>query len=462
MSTLFNRQPQTQFLYPGNGSQLSYQQQQHQQQQPQPQPQQPPQQQPPQQQQLQQQQLQQQSSNQPQLFQQQQQEQPAWLQSQHNHKKRIIPNHLVPHKKSNFQISAPGTSKNKSNNESQSSMLVSNDQFNVVSFGNNRRNTITNGNMLDRANTSLSALFESVGGDLSRFDDSMNESFKNDDGVVESLDAPTDAPPLKSVYDLDEDTFGVNKPTKKQSDLISKDPKEFNNLFKRFEARDGKAEREKREDKTKSVVDVSENAIIVFGYPENTSVQIIQYFKQFGTILENFTDLSSGNEAWNLLSNLEKKKKNVSIYTGTNWIKITYDNHNSALNALQENGCIFNGNLLGVVPYYKSVIDKLEKKKVFVNEDIGNGNLSMPLKSAFEQEKKSSGIENQVITPPSSSSPSGANKSTYVNSLNPKEESHYFVSSKDKKDESKNDEQKKPKLSVLKTLSNYIFGFHDL
>lgn len=119
------------------------------------------------------------------------------------------------------------------------------------------------------------------------------------------------------------------------------------------------------------------------------------------------------------------------------------------MNALQENGCIFNGNLLGVVPYHKSVIDKLEKKKVFVNEDIGNGNLSMPLKSAFEQEKKSSGIENQVITPPSSSSPSGANKSTYVNSLNPKEESHYFVSSKDKKDESKR-RAKETKIECIK------------
>ena len=313
---------------------------------------------------------------------------------------------------------------------------------------------------MDRTNTSLSALFESVGGDLSKFDDTMNESFQNDEGASKIIDTPSDAPPLKSVYDLDEDTFGVNKPTRNQSDFIKKDPKEFNNLFKRFESRDGRKEKESREVKSKSIVDESENAIIVFGYPENTSVQIIQYFKQFGTILENFTDLSAGNEAWNLLSNLEKKQKNTSIYTGTNWIKITYDNHNSALNALQENGCIFNGNLLGVVPYHKSVIDKLEKKKVFINEDIGNGNLSMPLKSALE--KNPNGVQNQVITPPSSSAPSGANKSTFVNKVNPKEESQYFITSKDKKDESENNEQKNPKLGVLKTLSNYIFGFHDL
>ncbi|KAI5965992.1 hypothetical protein KGF57_000700 [Candida theae] len=455
MSTLFNRQPQTQFLYANGVSQVPNQQQQ-QQAQSQSLPPPPP---PPAPSQLQQQQQQQQQQ---QMQQQLQQGQPAWLQSQHVHKKRVIPNHLVPHKKSNFQISAPGGSKNKGTNESHSSMLVSNDQFNVVSFGINRRNTITNGHFLDRTNTSSSAVFDSFGGDLSRFDDSINESFQHDDGSVKGVDKPRDAPPLKSVYDLDEDTFGISKPTRNQAGLINKDPKEFNNLFKRFESKDGKTAKDKKQDKSKSVVDEFENAIIVFGYPENASVQIIQYFKQFGTILENFTDLSTGNEAWSLLKDLEKEPKNISIYTGSNWIKITYDNHNSALNALQENGCIFNGNLLGVVPYHKSVIDKLEKKKVFVNEDIGNGNLSMPLKSALEQEKRASRVENQVITPPSSSAPSGANKSTFVNKLNPKEEAQYLITLGDKKDQNKSDDQKKPELGILKTLSNYIFGFHDL
>ncbi|KAI5955274.1 hypothetical protein KGF54_001835 [Candida jiufengensis] len=439
MSTLFNRQPQTQFLT-GNNNQFSSQQQQ-----------------------------QQQptssitSNNQPQFLQprQQQQQQPAWLQSQHNQKKRVIPNHLVPHKKSNFQINAPNLSKlNKnSSNSSSSSMLVSNDQFNIVSFGNNRKHTVGNGALIDRNNTSLSALFDSVGGDLSRFDETMNESFQQDDSIIKSNEALADAPPLRSMYDLNGDSFEVSKPSRKQSNSINKDPKSYKNLFTRFESSDDKLDKESRGDdkKNSNKIDLDSNAIIVFGYPENTSIQIIQFFKQFGTILEQFTDLSNTNEGATLLSTLEKQQTNANIFTGSNWIKFTYDNQNSALNALQENGSIFNGNLLGVVPFHKSVIEKLEKKKIFTNESIND--LSTPLNFDKTTTKNES-----IITPPSSStSTSGANKSTYINRLDIKEGTSFFINPDEKKDENnKTENNKQPKLSLLSTLSKYIFGFHDL
>ncbi|KAI5965595.1 uncharacterized protein KGF55_000957 [Candida pseudojiufengensis] len=436
MSTLFNRQPSTQFFNNNNNQFIPQQSQQ-----------------------------QQTTTNtQPQLFQarQPQQVQPAWLQSQHNQKKRVIPNHLVPHKKSNFQINAPSSSKSNknANNQSSSSMLVSNDQFNIVSFGNNRKHTIGNGTV-DR---SLSALFDSVGGDLSRFDETMNESFQEDDTLLKNNENQVDAPPLRSMYDLNEDSFGLSKPARKLSNSINKDPKTYNNLFTRFEANEDKVDKDNKGDEKKKafITDLDSNAIIVFGYSENASIQIIQFFKQFGTILEKFTDISNSTESANLLSTLEKEQTNVDIFTGPNWIKITYDNHNSTLNALQENGSVFNGNLLGVVPFHKSVIEKLEKNRTFVNENIKD--LSTPLKFDKKTTSNNSKLDETIITPPSSStSNSGSNKSTYINRLDIKEGTSFFVNADEKKEENnKNRNNKKSNLNLISTISKYVFGFHDL
>ena len=521
MSTLFNRQPSNQFFT--NSSTFGFGNQQQQQQplqfaqqqvpqQPLQQPQQQQQQLLQQQQQQQQQQLlqQQQQNNQPQLIgSQNPQEQPTWLQSQHNHKKRIIPNHLIPHKKTAFHINAPNSSKsgNKKSQNANSSVLVSNEQFNIVSFGsNNKHNSLGHGSLLDKNNTSLSALFDSVGGDLSRFDETLNDSFhqlQDDDGgansgasTIAGSGIVTDLPPLRSIYDLNEERFSSKPERDTLSNVANKAPQEFKNLFNR---NDNLVDNSKKKnnnnnnkdfdqtDEKNTPVDFdndTETSIIVFGYPENSVSQIIQFFKQFGTILEKFTDFSlEGRDGAKSLLTIEKQRRNVPIFTGPGWIKITYDNTNSALNALQENGSIFSGNLLGVVPFHKSVIEKLEKNKAFLNEDIGNGNLSTPLHQIYNEKQKNGADSVRatgIITPPassafsnsssssssetrfassSSSSASGMNKSSYVDV---KEGSRFFINPDEKKSNKKDGDANKPKLGLVGSISKYLFGFHDL
>ena len=478
MSTLFNRQPSNQFFT--NSSTFGFGNQQQQQQQ----------------------------NNQPQLIgSQNQQEQPTWLQSQHNHKKRIIPNHLIPHKKTAFHINAPNSNKsgNKKSQNANSSVLVSNEQFNIVSFGsNNKHNSLGHGSLLDRNNTSLSALFDSVGGDLSRFDETLNDSFhqlQDDDGgansgasTIAGSGIVTDLPPLRSIYDLNEERFSSKPERDTLSNVANKAPQEFKNLFNRNENLvDNSKKKNNNSNKDFDQTDEkntptdfdndTETSIIVFGYPENSVSQIIQFFKQFGTILEKFTDFSlEGRNGAKLLLTIEKQRRNVPIFTGPGWIKITYDNTNSALNALQENGSIFSGNLLGVVPFHKSVIEKLEKNKAFLNEDIGNGNLSTPLHQIYNEKQKNgadSARATRIITPPassgfsnstssssdtrfassSSSSASGINKSSYVDV---KEGSRFFINPDEKKSNKKDGDANKPKLGLVGSISKYLFGFHDL
>ena len=87
---------------------------------------------------------------------------------------------------------------------------------------------------------------------------------------------------------------------------------------------------------------------------------------------------NSNNNNNNTITN-----KIVPIFSGKHWIKLTFDNPNSALQALQENGNVFNGSMIGVVPYHKSIIEKLENRKIFINDNdstiMGEGNLDIPL-----------------------------------------------------------------------------------
>ena len=87
---------------------------------------------------------------------------------------------------------------------------------------------------------------------------------------------------------------------------------------------------------------------------------------------------NSNNNNNNTITN-----KIVPIFSGKHWIKLTFDNPNSALQALQENGNVFNGSIIGVVPYHKSIIEKLENRKIFINDNdstiMGEGNLDIPL-----------------------------------------------------------------------------------
>lgn len=132
-----------------------------------------------------------------------------------------------------------------------------------------------------------------------------------------------------------------------------------------------------------------ESAILIFGYPESMANQVISYFQEFGSILEEFEITKQKNtllKHYQTNNGSNKMHQIVPILSGRSWVKITFDNPASAIDALQENGCVFNGVLLGVIPFSKDAIEKLQKRKLEEGEDIGGG-FEYQL-SSFDKSKK--------------------------------------------------------------------------
>ncbi|KAK6455016.1 Nup53/35/40-type RNA recognition motif-domain-containing protein [Scheffersomyces xylosifermentans] len=391
-------------------------------------------------------------------------QQPTWFQNQ---KKRTIPNHLVPKKKPGFQITASTTSKSKkdsdnsnksltsssNNNDRSSALLSSNDQFNIMSFGNQQRKS----GILDRR-TSVGTLFDTASNDLTRYDETINDTI-SDDLYNNTLSYGDDLPPTRSIHDLNNEILiSLNKPVQQIDSFINKDPKNFNNVFNRAEngaildeTSDGKTSGEERRGSINPLAH-SESAILVFGYPESLSNHVIQHFKEFGDILENFEVNQKMNSLLHNSSQLNSKV--IPIFCGKNWVKITFDNPASAVDALQENGVVFNGVLLGVIPYSKNAIEKLQKRKLTDNEDIGGGNIDLSSINVSLNDKKE-----DVKQQPAAS----ANPSTYTTRLDIKDGSQLFLKSDG--DQIKNNTTKnanEEKLGFLGNLTKFVFGFHEL
>ena len=64
-------------------------------------------------------------------------------------------------------------------------------------------------------------------------------------------------------------------------------------------------------------------------------------------------------------------RRKYPIFTGDGWIKLTYDSPSTALRALQENGVVYGGCLIGCVPYTKSAVEQLASCKIDKSDDIG-------------------------------------------------------------------------------------------
>lgn len=337
--------------------------------------------------------------------------QPNWTQNQ---KKRIIPNHLVPKKKTGFHLST-STGGKKKNNATQ---LVSTDQYNILSFGSQRRKT----GQFDKS------IFDTTSVDLTRFDDTANESIYEDN----SANLGEDFLPTRSIHDLnDEILVGLNKPAQTDS-FINKDPKQFNNIFNRDE------------DVSKPLnvkVDTpvtNESAVLVFGYPESISSLVIQHFQQFGEVLENFDQEKPANS----LLSIDRQHKIIPIFAGKNWVKLTFDNPDSAIEALLENGVVFNGSILGVIPYSKDAIEKLQKRKLTTDEDIGGKN-DLNTKSKAEETSA------QVNAPVSSK-------------IDIKDGSKFFLKSDDELKSIENVNNSNKNLTWVEKASKVLFGFHEL
>lgn len=164
-------------------------------------------------------------------------------------------------------------------------------------------------------------------------------------------------------------------------------------------------------------------SVIVYGFDDSNFSLVVEHFAKFGKIMEDLT-ISDGNYHYGSLGNLvahdrlvdpnnsiandesatnKNNKKSLNsgkntnnnninpqntitgarnnknnslfpIFMGEGWIKLTYDNTNSAIRALAENltddG---NGNILGVIPYSKEDLEILINDKISNDLDIGNG-----------------------------------------------------------------------------------------
>lgn len=373
----------------------------------------------------------------------------SWYQKSN---KKVIPNHLVPKKKIGFQLSAVTNNKR---DQSKTSTGKTDESFKTTDF-----NVITFGNKAHR-NSNASFQDSSI---LALKDQSFEGNKDNEDLPLYNYDE--DLPPPRSIYDLkSESSMAANKPTQQTESFITKDPRSFQNAF----ARSGAAEESKADDKKilKNPLQHSEAAVLVFGYPESMANQVIGHFLEFGTILEDFeaaksTATSSPEEIFQGPSTGaffsskadETHHENQSkppIFCGKSWVKLTYDNPSSAADALQESGSVFNGALIGVVPYTKSAVEKLQNRKLTSTEDIGGGLQGLQLGDL------SSKVDKGVI------GDSNDIQASYIKRLDIKDGSEMFL--KAPKGDSQNpSEVKKPveKLGFIGTISNYLFGFHDL
>ncbi|WPK24540.1 hypothetical protein PUMCH_001818 [Australozyma saopauloensis] len=363
---------------------------------------------------------------------------PAWFQTTN---KKVVSNHLSLKKRLGFQLSAVAGKKDSKTNNSDPTKSVSQSEFNVVSFG-----TKSHKNSIAGADTLL-----------------MLQN--GDDTVLETDDIPLynnseDLPPARSLYDLnDEVMISLNRPVQHTESFINKDPRKYVNVFSKEEL-PTKLEEEKNS--LKNSLLNSEAAVLVFGYPEHMANQVIARFLELGTVLEKFEAAKeSGSTTRHTLSTfagsfpqaMEASKNDsrvVPIFSGHSWVKITYDNPASALDALQESGSVFNGVLIGVIPYTKEAVEKLLKRKLALLEDIGSG------VSAFSNTANPKG-DNGILGDKSEL------QSAYSKRLDIKDGSGLFLTSQNNNTTAaKGDPKANQNLGLWGSISNYLFGFHDL
>ncbi|GMM36282.1 FG-nucleoporin [Saccharomycopsis crataegensis] len=164
----------------------------------------------------------------------------------------------------------------------------------------------------------------------------------------------------------------------------------------------------------KSSTDISNGSkekysIIVYGYKESDSIQVIQYFNKFGEILENFEALNkkNGPSGYNYIYG--GSRKILPLYLGNSWIKLTYDNQSSYLRSLKENDAVFKDYFISVVPLTTSLLNSLTNGsmkieiKYFDSNDPNNEKLDalFPHRSSKKQEvseKKQEGDDSNNLS----------------------------------------------------------------
>jgi nucleoporin ASM4 len=197
----------------------------------------------------------------------------------------------------------------------------------------------------------------------------------------------------------------------------------------------------------------AESAVLVFGYPESIANNVIKHFAKFGTILEDFESTRI-----NPIFHTTRQKKIYPIYTGNGWVKLTYDNKASTIRALEENGSVFFGSIIGCVPYSKEAVEKIASVSINDLQDIGESEFlsNSPL-------NKGDGADDGENSPDFLK----FNPNKISTRLSLKTDDKIFIKAKDlrktlysnKLSENSNSTNNN---SILSKVNNWLFGWEDL
>ncbi|GAV51779.1 hypothetical protein ZYGR_0AF02500 [Zygosaccharomyces rouxii] len=411
------------------------------------------------------------------------QREPEWF---NNPKKRAIPQSIV--KRTTKR--SPSADSSQADNDSGSSTVRSG--FNSIAFGTKRN----------------------AGGFQSSQIAKPTANVEKNTGIL--IDS-NEAPPSISLYDWQrEDDFGTTLPQLNSNSLLPNDTqitsqspsssfKKGTSAGSEFNAFDkGSVTKTNAQNRPESGgTDVGENlgqshnesAVIVFGYPESISNLIITHFSKFGYILEDFEVLrsSSGINTATLRLHGSKPGRKYPIFTGDGWVKLTYDSPSSALRALEENGRVYGGSLIGCVPYNKRAVEQLASCKIEKEDDIGNLNFSVApstftdtnpdvfengedVSSVTSPQQFVSGKQDRKGLSPTTNTANNLldhskvahptrrldikdGKSLFVH--NGAADNHYFLRSLEKKMRQQEESNQKQS-SVLHKVNNWLFGWNEL
>ncbi|GCE98202.1 hypothetical protein ZYGM_003495 [Zygosaccharomyces mellis] len=410
------------------------------------------------------------------------QREPEWF---NNPKKRAIPQSIV--KRTTKR--SPSADSSHTDNDSGSSTVRSG--FNSIAFGTKRNTGGFQSSQIAKPTTNIE---------------------KNTGILIDS----NEAPPSISLYDWQrEDDFGTTLPQLNSGSLLPNDVqvtsqalssniKKGASIGSEFNAFDkGSIAKTDSQNRCEGSTDISENlgknhnesAVIVFGYPESISNMIITHFSKFGYILEDFEVLrsSSGINTATLRLRGSKPGRKYPIFTGDGWVKLTYDSPSSALRALEENGCVYGGSLIGCVPYNKRAVEQLASCKIEKEDDIGNLNFSVASSTftnggsdALESEENMSSATsaqqfvndnqdrkghspmkntaNNLLEHPKVAHPTRRldikdGKSLFVH--NGAADNHYFLRSLERKMRQQEENNQKQS-NILHKVNNWLFGWNEL
>lgn len=386
---------------------------------------------------------------------------PSWF---NNPRKRTIPQAIVK------RSTKPSSSDTSSTNGNSTSSSTTRSGFGAITFGSRK-----SANVFNPANPKADG------------SDSLASSI-----LIDS----NEAPPTKTLYDWQrEDEFGSTVPLHHPDDIVKNTTFGLNrtaeptmrNVFDKTDTvlPSTHEANQKKQATASSANSGNESAVLVFGYPESISNQVIIHFSKFGNILEDFEVLrgASGINAATLRlrrkhANDNKIHRKYPIFTGDGWIKLTYDSPSSALRALQENGIVYGGCLIGCVPYSKNAVEQLASCKIDKTEDIGATNFSTPLAlptsinglSGGKQEDN--GNEPSLMEAANTSDQKRFNLSTqhldikdgktlFVTNVNNSGNNHNFLKTLEEKMKEQNDGKHKSN-GVLGVVNNWLFGWNDL